>query len=795
MITTPDLTAGQPFNVNDWKTHLIDPEKKDAVWGKNIFEVNKPNLRTAFASSGFIGTYSLDFEMIRQYANGNQPEAIYKVQFDPQDKQAKYTGLNWGIAPIIPTLRSRVLKEMASVPQDVLCEAIDPIANSKKNMDKLRLKAEPIVNKQLKKFALKMGLQTPMKANYSKKILNTPFDSSTEFESDEEIDLLMSKEAGYYNFNVEMANELAIKSILEYNNFSEISLLLDKDAFDYGMCAYRTYMNVTDGMPTFQYLRPDKIHVGGSKYADYSDVNMWYYPVPATLADVKDYFGDDLTEEDAKAIWEQSAKRRPSDISTYPIGYTSDWRHWNYGDLMKIEVDMFYFEVKTQDVLTYEESITKTGGKKLKKKPFDYTPPKDGEKKSKKNFWAEVWYKGYYITGLSRVYGWDKISNMQREKGKEQFCKPTLNIRKFQEKGWTEYMITWADMFQLNYLKLQHEVLKAKPKGYFFNWDAISQPFIGSDGTISAVDMIKMFEQTGSGLYHSMGEDGEPLMANANAPHMPAENGISANAKQYAEYMAFAYNQMAECIGMSPTAEAVNPSERLGLGVQQNAMATSSNARFLLIDGKQKMMVANAKYVSYCLQDIAKHNPITWEKIKAMVGVYNTTIIESMDDIPLHAFGIYPKDVPSEEQKNFVNQIVMQAYNKPIPEIDIEDVFNIIYMKNYKLAIQLFNMKRKKKQRELNKQQQQAMEMQMQQMQMQMQHNAQLETSLKQIPASASIEVAKIQSQVALLIAKMEEQSDTQKKLISEINKANIKDREMANERFLQQNEPPKKVA
>ena len=395
MITTPDLTAGQPFNVNDWKTHLIDPDKKDAVWGRQLFTVNKPNLRTAFASSGFIGTYSLDFELIRQYANGNQPVELYKVQFDPQDKQAIYTGLNWDIAPIIPTLRSRVLKDMSLVPQDVLCEAIDPIANSKKNMDKLRLKAQPIVDKKLKQFSDKLGLEQPMKSGYSKKVLSTPFDSEMDLSSDDEIDLLMSKEAGYYNFNVEMANELGIKAIFEYNNYSELSLLLDKDAFDYGMCAYRTYTNVTDGMPTFQYLRPDKLFVGSSKYADYHDINMWYYPVPATLADVKDYFGDELTDADAKQIWEQAGKRRPSDMSSSATGYANDWRQWDYGDLMKIEIDMFYFEVKTQDILTYEETTTKTGGKKLKKKPFDYTVPKEKESegtKKKKNFWAEVWY-------------------------------------------------------------------------------------------------------------------------------------------------------------------------------------------------------------------------------------------------------------------------------------------------------------------------------------------------------------------------------------------------------------------
>src|SRR6185436_18672731 len=113
------------YDINSFETHLIDPEKKDSKWGAEIFKQNRINLKNAFAGGGSIGSYNIDFDLIRQYANGNQPIEIYRVQFDPQDKQAIYTGLNWNIAPIIPTLRSRVLKEMDSVPSEIDCQAVD----------------------------------------------------------------------------------------------------------------------------------------------------------------------------------------------------------------------------------------------------------------------------------------------------------------------------------------------------------------------------------------------------------------------------------------------------------------------------------------------------------------------------------------------------------------------------------------------------------------------------------------------------------------------------------------------
>jgi hypothetical protein len=782
------------YTVNNFKTHLIPTSQKTADWGYKVFISNKHLLSSAFVSINSANTansFNLDYDLIRQYAQGNQPDSIYRVQFDPQQKQAIYTGLNWAIAPVIPTLRTRVLKELSQVPLDVVCEAVDEMANSKKNMDRLRLMAQPILDKKLARLSQKMGLERPIKSGFDKEILNKPQggtipDLGLDLSDDDEVDIYMDREAGYYNTNVEIANELGIKAIFEYNNFDEITKYLDEDLFDYGVCAYRRYTSTVTGMPTFQYLRTDKIFIQRSRYKDFRDANMWYYPVNASLADILDYFGDELTEADVKEIWEKANKRMPPELSGNASSFGFDWRRWNYGDLTRIEVDLSYFEFKSQNILSYEVSKTKNGSNKLKPKEYDYQPT--GEKR-KENYYAEVWYKGYFVQGMTKIFDWGLISDMVREKGKEQICRSTLNIYKVADKGWTEMMIPWANMYQLNFLKLQQEIVMSKPKGYFWNWDAISQPFIGSGGTITAEQVVQMFQQTGSAPYHSLDEAGEPILANANAPHMPAENGISKEARQFAEYMAMAQNQMAECIGTSPTADAVNPPNRLGLGIQQNAMQNSNNAKYTLIAGKQSLIVRAATDISYCLQEICKNNKRTWTKIKGMVGAMNAAIIESMDDLPMHEFGISAKDVPSQEQKNLVNQLVLQAYNKIPSELDLADVMNIVLMtNNWKLAVRLFELKQKKKAAMNAKMGQAQMAAQMQQAQQQ----DQIKILLQKMISESAMNVANINGKFGLMEQQAKDNSDLQKKFMSELNKLGINREQMQHEKELQSSEPQK---
>ncbi len=140
------------LDANDFRTHLIPPEEKTAEWGRSVFIATRPYLKAAFGGGygiAYNNSNNYDAQLIRQFAEGNQPESRYVVTFDPQDKTGEYYPLNWGIAPVIPQTRNRVLADLWKIPTAVQCMAVDELANNQRNLDRLRLKAEPLLNQKL----------------------------------------------------------------------------------------------------------------------------------------------------------------------------------------------------------------------------------------------------------------------------------------------------------------------------------------------------------------------------------------------------------------------------------------------------------------------------------------------------------------------------------------------------------------------------------------------------------------------------------------------------------------------
>jgi len=785
MSNTTDKTSIASLNIYDWKTHAIDPSKKTAEWGADLF-LSSRNLMRPIYGGWYNGQNSYDATLIRQFAEGNQPIERYKVDFDPQDKQAMYMGMNWDIAPIIPQIRQRILADLNKIPASISCNAIDPLANQKKLNDKKLLMIQPILDRKLAQLSKKMGLERPIKSEFDKQVLRKPLGGEgmpnvdIDFENEAELDMLMNSE--YYSMDIEIAQEITQKAIFDYNQFDEMSKLLKEDAIDFGMSTHRLYIDNFTGMPKMQYMYPYKCFIMWSKFKDYHDANMWYYRPAATLVDVLEQFGHLLTIEDVKMIWDKASHRQATDYPSYGL-YGFDWRRWNMADLRKVEIDMYYFEVKSPDVITYEESKTKTGKPKIKRKPNDYEV--DGEDKKKQVYWAECVYKGYYIEGINKVYDWGKLLNMPREQGREQFTPFSLIINRYSEKGLTENVIAYADTYQEAYLKMKYAIIKSLPRGYSFNWDALAEVTYGDGGNLKKEDLIKMYLQTGSTIHKTRDEMGDPLPLtnNGSQPHMLMENGIDPSVEWYLHIMNQMSDKIALTMGVNPTADALAPPPRLGAQVSERAAIASSNARHFLYSGFQQVVIKTANYVSLMLNDIAKYNPQTWDRIKSMVGSINTGVIESIDDMPLYRYGFFFRDEPTDQELMQLQQDTAMALQQG--KIDFSDYLSIRFVKNYKMAVQFLNLKMRKREKQAMQMQQGAMQLESQKFQMEMQ----AKMALVEQQGKNSQQTAEITGKYNLLATQMKEQADLQKKLIQEISKLNLVKEEQAHEQSMAEKE------
>jgi hypothetical protein len=226
-------------------------------------------------------------------------------------------------------------------------------------------------------------------------------------------------------------------------------------------------------------------------------------------------------------------------------------------------------------------------------------------------------------------------------------------------------------------------------------------------------------------------------------------------------------------IGLNEFTDASTPNADALVGIQKNAVMSSNNARQYISDGIRQMIENTARYTSLLLTDISRYNKPAWGKVKEIVGQYNADVIESMNKMYLHLFGIKLREELIESEKQQFKQFLVDAYSKG--QIDLSDLIMVWFTKNYKLAIQLFNIKRKKQMAMTQQAEQQGMAFQAQMQQQQ----DQLKLMLQNMDNQGKVAVAETTGKMANIQQQQKEQGDTMRKLIQELSKHGLQKNEL----------------
>lgn len=764
----PQENQRSPLNVYEWSIHLIDPKKKDAAWGLSIVQWYRP-LCLPFSEAFYAyGGGAFNTDLIHQYATGTQSPDIYKAIFDPIEKKAAYMGVNFDMIPaVIPKFRQIMADNIIKIPVEIVATATDPIANNKRGKDKERLKMQKALDEELAKLSRAVGYQKPIKSGIDKQILKTPMGNGSgmdmsqfDMENDEELDLMMQS---YYSMDVEVASELGIQGLFDQDQIVETKKSWVYDAIDYGCAAGRVYCSDYTGLPKTEYLDVRNLRVPFTERRDAKNVPIWMYPYMLTLNQCIEYMGDELTPKLLEQMYVWAVKYYGyRDFA----GNAYDWNNraqYNRTDFNAISLPMTYFEFQSPNCEVYEESKTKYGNTRLKKKEYDYKPPTEDKKRNE--YWKFAVYGGYYLQGMEKVFKFGPINHMITEPGREQMTPYSLVFYLMDERSMIEKMIPHADNIVIAWLKLQQTLIDSKPPGYFFNWDVMSDIVVGDGGKITGLQLAALFKQTGSTFYKSINEGGEGILANPNAPHMVAANGLPANFMGYWESIRQEMDMIRQEIGLNEFTDASTPAAKALVGVQKNAVYSSNSARQYLTDGIRNMIEDAARYTSLLIGDIAQYNKPAFEKIKDIVGRFNSAVLESMDKMYLNQIGIRLEDELTETEKAEIRQLIIQEYAQG--KLGLEDVLLIYFIRNYKLAARLLSLKSKKRAA-------QAAQAQQAQLQIQAkteQEIAQVKILLQQLDNQGKAGVATIQSQSNIQAATIKEHGDLLRKILTESSK------------------------
>jgi hypothetical protein len=670
---------------------------------------------------------SREFHRLRLYARGEQSVGKYKNEL-AIDGDLSYLNLDWTPVPILPKFVDIVVNGMTDRLFKVKAYAQDALSSEKRNSYQDRIEAQMVSKDLLLQIQEDFGVN--------------PFTMNPDEvpESDEELSLHMQLN---YKPAIEIAEEIAINTILDENRYQDIRKRIDYDQMVLGISVAKHEFKKGAGV-VIDYVDPANVVYSYTEDPYFKDCFYWgeIKTLPMTELIKID---PDLTNEDMETISK----------------YSQSWNNY-YNVSQFYENDMFYrdtctllfFNYKTTKKFVYKKKMLESGGARVIEKDDEFNPPQ--EMMDEGNFervekTIEVWYDGIMVMGTNIVLKWELAKNMVRPKSASQHAMPNYvacapRMYKGVIESLVRRMIPFVDLIQVTHLKMQQIIARMVPDGVFIDADGLNEIDLGTGNAYNPEDALRLYFQTGSVIGRSYTQDGE--FNNARVPIQPINSTGSASKMQL---LIANYNHYLDMIravsGLNEARDGSTPNPDALVGVQKLAAMSSNTATRHILESSLFMLRRISEALSYRVADILEYSDFK-EEFLNQIGKYNVNTLDQIKDLYLHDFGIFIELSPDEEERAQLEANIQMALSKQ--DINLEDAIDIREVRNIKLANQLLKFKRKKKQ---EADQQQSMQMQQMQAQSQMQVQqmaAQTAQQKIQLEAQAKMQLEQTKTEMSI---------------------------------------------
>ena len=704
-----------------------DQEKMSFEYGRQVgraiqsewFGGNSGNVRFQSNQNSFHG--------LRLYARGEQPIQKYKDELSVNG-DLSYLNLDWKPVPILSKFVDIVVNGIADRSFDVKAYSQDPYGVEKRTayMDSIirDMQAQEINDYAAEAFGINL---------YENDKENLPG-------SKEELELHMQLS---YKQGIEIAEEIAINTLFDGNNYDLAKRRVYYDLATIGIGAVKNTFSESEGV-VIDYVDPANLVYSYTESPYFEDI---YY-----VGEVKNIPINELKKQYPQLDQAQLDKIKAA--GSY--NNTTSWNQFNDGADRGYDsntVQVLYFNYKTYMNEVYKIKETATGGLKAIPRNDQFNPPADSEGFAKASRSLEVLYEGAMILGPSMLLKWGMAKNMVRPKSDYNKVKMNYSIvapRMY--RGRIESIVSrctgFADMIQLTHLKMQQVLSKMMPDGVYMDADGLAEIDLGNGTNYNPQEALNMFFQTGSVIGRSFTQEGD--MNPGKVPIQPLQTGAGSQKLQTLIQTYNYYLQMIRDVtGLNEARDGSSPDARALVGVQKLAAANSNTATRHILDSGLFLTADTAESLSLRISDILEYSP-SKEAFIQKIGGFNVGVLEELNDLYLHDFGIVLELSPDDEEKGMLENNIQTALSAGL--IDLSDAIDIREVKNLKLANQLLKLRRKQKQ--LRDQ-----EMQQQNIQAQAQANAQAQ----QVAAQAEIQKEQALFQTKAQLEQMKAQIEQQK--------------------------------
>ena len=662
------------------------------------------------------------FHNLRLYARGEQNVQKYKDELSVNG-DLSYLNLDWKPVPILSKFVDIVVNGIADRSFDIKAYSQDPYGVNQR-YEYLESIIRDLQTKEISDFA-RDAFGVNLYEN----------DPAALPESKEELELHMQLT---YKQGVEIAEEIAINTLLDGNNYDLTKRRLYYDLTTLGIASVKNRFSEAEGV-VVEYVDP--------AYMVYSYTDSPYFDDIYYVGEVKFLPINELKKQFPELTDEELEKIQGQGSKNYGRGF--DQGLLNYDQRDNNTVQVLYFNYKTYMNEVYKVKETATGASKVIIRDDQFNPPADSEEFGKLSRSLEVLYEGVHVIGTDILLKWEMAKNMMRPKS--DYAKVKMNysiVAPRMYKGRIESIVSrctgFADMIQITHLKLQQVLSKMMPDGVYMDADGLAEIDLGNGTNYNPQEALNMFFQTGSVIGRSFTSEGD--MNPGKVPIQPLQTGAGGQKLQTLIQTYNYYLQMIRDVtGLNEARDGSMPDSRALVGVQKLAAANSNTATRHILDAGLFLTAETAECLSLRISDIIEYHPAA-EAFIQKIGGHNVGILTELSNLHLHDFGISLTLAPDEEEKGMLENNIQTALSAGL--IDLSDAIDIREVKNLKQANQLLKLRRKKKQERDQMIQQQNMEAQAQANAQAQQVAAQAAMQKEQVAMQSKAQLEQIKGQI-----------------------------------------------
>lgn len=678
------------------------------------------------------------FHNLRLYARGEQSIQKYKDELSING-DLSYLNLDWKPVPVLSKFVDIVVNGISDRSFDVKAYSQDPYGVQKRTAY-VESMLKDMVNKDFNQM-----VQQQFGINIFE---NDPNELP---ENKEELELHMQLS---YKQNIEVAQETAINTLFDGNNYDLTKRRVNYDLATIGIGAVKNVFTASEGV-TVDYVDPANLVFSYTESPYFEDI---YY-----VGEVKEIPINELVKQFPGLEQEELEKISKTNSKSYRGPSNGAYNPDSYKDNNTVQV--LYFNYKTYMNEVYKTKVTASGADKAIPRDDQFNPPSDSEEFGKLSRSVEVLYEGALVLGSEFLLKWELAKNMMRPKS--DYTKVKMNysiVAPRMYKGKIESIVSrcvgFADMIQLTHLKMQQVLSKMMPDGVYMDADGLAEIDLGNGTNYNPQEALNMFFQTGSVIGRSFTQEGD--MNPGKVPIQPLQTGAGGQKLQTLIQTYNYYMQMIRDVtGLNEARDGSMPDSRALVGVQKLAAANSNTATRHILDAILFLTAETAECLSLRIADIMEYGSSN-ESLIQKIGGRNADVLNELRGLHIHDFGIFLTLSPDEEEKGMLENNIQTALSAGL--VDLEDAIDIREVKNIKLANQLLKLRRKKKLIRDQQMKQQNIQVQAQANTKSQQDSAQIEMQKEQAANQGKSQLEQLKAQIEQ--QKMQAEVEAKKQLM-----------------------------